>query len=204
MLDWLEDYLSGYKGAILAVSHDRYFLDKTVKTVFEMENKTVVRYSAGYTGYLDLRDARIARQQKEYDRQMREIASLEDFIAKNKARASTTNRAQSREKELDRMERLERPVPPEKPPKFSFPFERDPVKDVLIVEGLELSSTPETRRKSSAGDRPHHPPGRKSRDRRAQRRGEEYAAQDAAGHSAKQKGHRRVGQECQNRLLRPE
>ncbi|HQQ88986.1 MAG TPA: ABC-F family ATP-binding cassette domain-containing protein [Oscillospiraceae bacterium] len=139
MLEWLEDYLSGYKGAILAVSHDRYFLDKTVKTVFEMENKTVVRYSAGYTGYLDLRDARIARQQKEYDRQMREIASLEDFIAKNKARASTTNRAQSREKELDRMERLERPVPPEKPPKFSFPFERDPVKDVLIVEGLELS-----------------------------------------------------------------
>jgi len=139
MLGWLEDYLAGYRGAILAVSHDRYFLDKTVKTIFEMENRTVVRYSAGYTKYLDLRDARLARQQKEYDRQMREIASLEDFIAKNKARASTTNRAQSREKELDRMEKLERPIPPEKPPKFSFPFERDPVKDVLIVEGLELS-----------------------------------------------------------------
>ncbi len=139
MLEWLEDYLSGYRGAILAVSHDRYFLDKTVQTIFEMENRTVIRYNAGYTKYLDLRDARIARQQKEYDRQMREIESLEDFIARNKARASTTNRAQSREKELDRMEKLERPVPPEKPPKFSFPFERDPVKDVLIIEQLELS-----------------------------------------------------------------
>ncbi len=139
MLEWLEEYLSGYKGAILAVSHDRYFLEKTVKTIFEIENRTVVRYNAGYAKYLDLRDARLARQQKEYDRQMREIAGLEDFIARNKARASTTNRAQSREKELDRMERVGRPVPPEKPPKFSFPFERDPVKDVLTVEKLALS-----------------------------------------------------------------
>ncbi|HPW00470.1 MAG TPA: ABC-F family ATP-binding cassette domain-containing protein, partial [Oscillospiraceae bacterium] len=136
----IEEYLSGYKGAILAVSHDRYFLEKTVKTIFELEDRTVIRYPAGYTKYLDLRDARLSRQQKEYDRQMREIAGLEDFIAKNKARASTTNRAQSREKELDRMEKVGRPVPPEKPPKFSFPFERDPVKDVLIVEKLELSA----------------------------------------------------------------
>ena len=137
-LGWLEDYLSTYKGAILTVSHDRYFLDKIVNTVCEMENKTLVRYNAGYTKYLDLKAARLARMQKEYDRQMREIAELEDFIARNKVRASTTKRAHSREMELERMEIKERPTPPPKPPKFRFSYEREPVKDVLTVEGLRL------------------------------------------------------------------
>ena len=137
-LGWLEDYLSAYKGAILTVSHDRYFLDKIVNVVCEMENKTLVRYNAGYTKYLDLKAARIARMQKEYDRQMREISELEDFIDRNKVRASTTKRAHSREMELERMELKERPVPPPKPPKFRFSYEREPVKDVLTVEGLRL------------------------------------------------------------------
>ena len=115
-LGWLEDYLSTYKGAILTVSHDRYFLDKIVNTVCEMENRTLVRYNAGYTKYLDLKAARLARMQKEYDRQMREIAELEDFIARNKVRASTTKRAHSREMELERMEMKERPTPPQRLP----------------------------------------------------------------------------------------
>lgn len=137
-LGWLEDYLSAYNGAILTVSHDRYFLDKIVNTVCEMENKTLVRYNAGYTKYLDLKAARLTRMQKEYDRQMREIAELEDFIARNKVRASTTKRAHSREMELERMEMKERPTPPPKPPKFRFEYEREPVKDVLTIEGLRL------------------------------------------------------------------
>lgn len=137
-LGWLEDYLSSYNGAILTVSHDRYFLDKIVNTVCEMENKTLVRYNAGYTKYLDLKVARLTRMQKEYDRQMREIAELEDFIARNKVRASTTKRAHSREMELERMEMKERPTPPPKPPKFRFEYEREPVKDVLTIEGLRL------------------------------------------------------------------
>lgn len=139
-LTWLEDYLTSYKGAILTVSHDRYFLDKIVNVVCEMENKTLVRYNAGYTKYLDLKDARLARMQKEYDRQMAEIAKLEDFIAKNKVRASTTKRAHSRELELEHMEMKERPVPPQKPPKFSFTYEREPVKDILLVENLRLEA----------------------------------------------------------------
>lgn len=137
-LTWLEDYLTSYKGAILTVSHDRYFLDKIVGIVCEMENKTLIRYNAGYTKYLDLKAARLVRLQKEYDRQMHEIAELEDFIARNKVRASTTKRAHSREMELEHMERMERPVPPPKPPKFSFTYEREPVKDVLDVSGLKL------------------------------------------------------------------
>ncbi len=137
-LTWLEDYLTSYKGAILTVSHDRYFLDKIVSTVCEMENKTLVRYNAGYTKYIDLKAARIARMQKEYDRQMAEIAKLEEFIAKNKVRASTTKRAHSREMELEHMEMKERPTPPPKPPKFRFTYEREPVKDVLMVENLRL------------------------------------------------------------------
>ncbi len=137
-LTWLEDYLTSYKGAILTVSHDRYFLDKIVNIVCEVENKTLVRYNAGYTKYLDLKAARIARMQKEYDRQMREIAELEDFIARNKVRASTTKRAQAREKEIEHMEIKERPTPPPKPPKFRFGYEREPVKDVLFVKNLRL------------------------------------------------------------------
>lgn len=139
-LTWLEDYLTSYKGAILTVSHDRYFLDKIVNVVCEMENKTIVRYNAGYTKYIDLKAARLARMQKEYDRQMAEIAKLEDFIAKNKVRASTTKRAHSREMELEHMELKERPTPPPKPPKFRFTYEREPVKDVLIVENLRLEA----------------------------------------------------------------
>lgn len=137
-LTWLEDYLTSYKGAILTVSHDRYFLDKIVHIVCEMENKTLVRYNAGYTKYLDLKTARLVRMQKEYDRQMQEIEELEDFIARNKVRASTTKRAHSREMELEHMERKERPTPPPKPPKFSFTYEREPVKDVLTVSQLRL------------------------------------------------------------------
>ncbi|MBE6900215.1 MAG: ABC-F family ATP-binding cassette domain-containing protein [Ruminococcaceae bacterium] len=137
-LTWLEDYLMSYKGAILTVSHDRYFLDKIVNIICEVENKTLVRYNAGYTKYLDLKAARLARMQKEYDRQMREIAELEDFIARNKVRASTTKRAQAREKEIEHMEIKERPVPPPKPPKFRFGYEREPVKDVLFVKDLPL------------------------------------------------------------------
>ncbi len=137
-LEWLENYLSVYKGAILTVSHDRYFLDRIVTSVCELENRTIVRYNSGYTKYVELKDARLARMQKEYDRQMREIEGLEDFIAKNKVRASTSNRAKSREAALDRMERVERPVPPPKPPKFTFNYEREPVKDVLMVDDLRL------------------------------------------------------------------
>lgn len=146
-LTWLEDYLLSYKGAILTVSHDRYFLDKIVNTVCEVENKTLIRYNAGYTKYLDLKAARIARMQKEYDRQMREIAELEDFIARNKVRASTTKRAQAREKEIEHMEIKERPTPPPKPPKFHFSYEREPVKDVLFVKNLRLEVGEESERK---------------------------------------------------------
>ena len=96
MVEWLEDFLSRMTGSLLMVTHDRYFLDKIVNIVCEVENKTLVRYNAGYTKYLDLKAARLARMQKEYDRQMREIAELEDFIARNKVRASTTKRAQAR------------------------------------------------------------------------------------------------------------
>ncbi len=137
-LTWLEDYLLSYKGAILTVSHDRYFLDKIVTAVCEVENKTLVRYNAGYTKYIDLKAARLARMQKEYDAQMREIAELEDFIARNKVRASTTKRAQAREKEIEHMEMKEKPTPPQKPPKFKFGYEREPVKDVLFVKNLPL------------------------------------------------------------------
>ena len=138
-LNWLEEYLLSYKGAILVVSHDRYFLDKIVTSVCEIENLKLIRYPGNYSKYLLLKEERLARMQKEYDAQAQEIADMKDFIARNIVRASTSKSAKSRIAALDRMELVEKPVPPPKPPHFSFTYEREPVKDVLAVYNLELA-----------------------------------------------------------------
>ena len=138
-LNWLEEYLLAYKGAILVVSHDRYFLDKIVTSVCEIENLKLIRYPGNYSKYLLLKEERITRMQKEYDAQVQEIADMKDFIARNIVRASTSKSAKSRIAALDRMELVEKPVPPPKPPHFSFTYEREPVKDVLAVYDLELA-----------------------------------------------------------------
>ncbi|USG66361.1 ABC-F family ATP-binding cassette domain-containing protein [Brevibacillus ruminantium] len=119
-LTWLEGYLQNYQGAILVVSHDRYFLDKLVTVVYEIERTRATRYTGNYSQFLDQKAARLEQDLKRYEKQQEEIAKLEDFIARNIARATTTKRAQSRRKTLEKIDRLDKPIMNNKSVSFSF------------------------------------------------------------------------------------
>ncbi len=136
---WLEDHLEHYRGAVIVVSHDRYFLDKTVQEIWEMEFGEMRVFPGNYTKYKQLKAELMARWEKEYEAQQEQIADMEDFIAKNLTRASTSNMAKGRIKKLEAMERLDRPREYNKKISLRFDFDRDPVKDVLIVQDLSLS-----------------------------------------------------------------
>ncbi|WP_068615194.1 ABC-F family ATP-binding cassette domain-containing protein [Paenibacillus tuaregi] len=135
-LTWLEDYLRSYSGALLIVSHDRYFLDRLVTAIVEIERHQSKRYTGNYSRFIELKAAEYESQLKQYEKQQDEIARLEDFIQKNIVRASTTKRAQSRRKALDRMEVLDRPQGDLKKANFSFEAEIMSGKEVLQVEQL--------------------------------------------------------------------
>ncbi|KIL50591.1 ABC-F family ATP-binding cassette domain-containing protein [Jeotgalibacillus soli] len=140
-LSWLEQYLQGYPGAILIVSHDRYFLDKVVNQVVEISRHRSRKYLGNYSNYLDQKALNYEREMKEFGKQQEEIAKIEDFIARNLVRASTTKQAQSRRKKLERMERMDRPGGEEKSASFSFHIERQSGNDVLKLEGLSIGYT---------------------------------------------------------------
>ncbi len=139
-LFWLEEYLSAYKGAILLVSHDRYFLDKTVRTIFEIENKRLTVYKGNYTKYKVLKAERTAFLLKEYEKQQEERAHLQDFVDRNLYKASKAKSAQDRIKKLEKMELVEKPPLPPAPPKFRFSFENKPAEATLQVENLRLTA----------------------------------------------------------------
>ena len=138
-LAWLEDYLKSYKGAILIVSHDRYFLNKLCGKIFEIENKKLTIYKGNYSSYVIQKEMNLERQNKEYEIQQKEIAKLEEYIAKNKVRASTANMAKSRQHMLDKIERIEKPVNYIKPPKIKLEYDYEPTKDILTVEDCDLT-----------------------------------------------------------------
>ncbi|MCM3761083.1 ABC-F family ATP-binding cassette domain-containing protein [Alkalihalobacillus oceani] len=138
-LTWLEHYLLGYKGAILIVSHDRYFLDKIVTKVVEISRTKSIKYHGNYSNYLEEKAKRYELEVKQYEKQQDQIAKLEDFIQKNIVRASTTKRAQSRRKQLEKMERLNRPPGSEKSASFSFDIDRQSGNEVLRATGLHAA-----------------------------------------------------------------
>lgn len=137
-LMWLEDYLKSYKGGLLVVSHDRYFLDKMVTKVWEVENKQIISYNGNYTKYKALRKERIKRQLKEYEAQQNKINSMIDYAQKNIVRASTSNMAKSRLHQLEHIEEIEKPNEVIPTPKFKFEFQKRPVNDLLTVKNLKL------------------------------------------------------------------
>ncbi|BBP87404.1 hypothetical protein BsIDN1_10220 [Bacillus safensis] len=125
-LSWLEQYLQNYTGAILIVSHDRYFLDKVVNHVYEVSRTSMKKKFAGnYSKYLELKAEQLERDMKLYEKQQEEISKLQDFVDRNLARASTTKRAQSRRKQLERMDRLDKPLGDEKNPQTFILILRD-------------------------------------------------------------------------------
>ena len=137
-LNWLEEYLLTYNGSVLVVSHDRYFLDKIVQQVFELERGKLVSYKGNYTAYLRQKAERRARLEKEYEAQQMELARMQDYVDKNLARASTSNSAKSRIKAIEAMEIIEKPDGDLKQIKLRFDTLKEPYKEVLNVEDLSL------------------------------------------------------------------
>lgn len=137
-LTWLEQYLQGYEGAILIVSHDRYFLDKVVNQVYELSRRQIQRFPGNYSSYLKQKAENLERDIKQYEKQQDEISKLQDFIQRNLARASTTKRAQSRRKTLERMDRMDRPLGDEKSAAFSFDIEKQSGNDVITVQDVAV------------------------------------------------------------------
>lgn len=137
-LTWLEDYLRHYRGALLIISHDRYFLDVIVDSIIEIEGTKAVRYTGNYTKFIEQKAANYEKQLKQYERQQAEIARLEDFVQRNLARSSTSRRAKSRRKMLERMERINKPGEIKRA-HFSFQIERMTGSDVLHAEGLSYA-----------------------------------------------------------------
>lgn len=138
-LTWLEDYLRNYSGALLVVSHDRYFLDRLVTAIVEIERNQSRRYTGNYSRFIDLKAAEYESQMKQYEKQQDEIERMETFIQRNIVRASTTKRAQSRRKALEKMDVMDRPLGDLKKANFSFEAEIMTGKDVLQASNLSYS-----------------------------------------------------------------
>ena len=136
MLEWLEGYLEAYKGAVLVVSHDRYFLDKIAKSICEIENGKLYSYKGGYSSFLKQKEERIKVLEKEYNRQQREIEQLQDYVNKNLARSSSANSVGSRVKALEKMEAVKKPNPKPKDIHFKFDYDIEPYKVVLTLKDV--------------------------------------------------------------------
>ena len=138
-MEWLESYLKTYPGAILVVSHDRYFLDAVCNRIFEIEDNTLTAYKGNYSAYLPQKEAAVALQQKQHDADMEKAAKLEDYIARNLVRASTTKMAQSRRKQLEKMEITEAPRTSHTDLKFRFTFDVMPYNEILTAKNISVT-----------------------------------------------------------------
>ncbi|MFY0800472.1 ATP-binding cassette domain-containing protein [Peribacillus frigoritolerans] len=143
-LSWLEQYLQGYQGAVLIVSHDRYFLDKVVNLVYEISRNNMKKYHGNYSSYLEGKAEDYERDMKLFEKQQGEIEKLRDFVQRNITRASTTKRAQSRRKQLEKMDILDKPQGDEKSANFSFQIERQSGNEVLHLQDLAIGYEGET------------------------------------------------------------
>lgn len=135
---WLENYLVNYSGALIIVSHDRYFLDKVATITLDLTKHSLDRYVGNYSRFVELKEQKLATEAKNYEKQQKEIAALEDFVNRNLVRASTTKRAQSRRKQLEKMERLDKPEAGKKAANMTFQSEKTWGNVVLTVENTAI------------------------------------------------------------------
>ena len=135
---WLENYLVNYSGALIIVSHDRYFLDKVATITLDLTKHSLDRYVGNYSRFVELKEQKLATEAKNYEKQQKEIAALEDFVNRNLVRASTTKRAQSRRKQLEKMERLDKPEAGKKSANMTFQSEKTSGNVVLTVEDAAI------------------------------------------------------------------
>ena len=135
---WLENYLVNYSGALIIVSHDRYFLDKVATITLDLTKHSLDRYVGNYSRFVEQKEQKLATEAKNYEKQQKEIAALEDFVNRNLVRASTTKRAQSRRKQLEKMERLDKPESGKKSANMTFQSEKTSGNIVLTVENAAI------------------------------------------------------------------
>jgi ATP-binding cassette subfamily F protein 3 len=152
---WLENYLKSFRGALLIVSHDRYFLDKLTDSIIDIERGKAFRYKGNYSRFSVLKKERQERQQKEYEAEAEELAKLRDFVDRNLARASTSNMAKSRIKMIERIEKnglTERPITNEKTAKLRFEYDIEPPENILKVKNIDIAVGSGENRKTLARD----------------------------------------------------
>ncbi|HGJ2028618.1 TPA: ABC-F family ATP-binding cassette domain-containing protein [Streptococcus pneumoniae] len=137
-ISWLENYLVNYSGALIIVSHDRYFLDKVATITLDLTKHSLDRYVGNYSRFVELKEQKLATEAKNYEKQQKEIAALEDFVNRNLVRASTTKRAQSRRKQLEKMERLDKPEAGKKAANMTFQSKKTSGNVVLTVENTAI------------------------------------------------------------------
>jgi len=135
---WLENYLVNYSGALIIVSHDRYFLDKVATVTLDLTKHSLDRYVGNYSSFVNQKEQKLLTEAKNYEKQQKEIAALEDFVNRNLVRASTTKRAQSRRKQLEKMERLDKPEAGNKSANMTFHSEKTSGNIVLTVENAAI------------------------------------------------------------------
>ncbi|KDE94533.1 ABC transporter ATP-binding protein [Staphylococcus sp. TE8] len=135
---WLEDYLKYFKGAIIIISHDRYFLDKIVTQIYDVALGDVKRYVGNYEQFIEQRDQYYEKRMQEYEKQQEEIQKLETFVDKNITRASTSGMAKSRRKTLEKMERIDKPMIDARSANIQFGFERNTGNDVMHIRDLKI------------------------------------------------------------------
>lgn len=135
---WLENYLSNYSGALIIVSHDRYFLDKVATVTLDLTQHSLDHYVGNYSSFVQQKDQKLLTEAKNYEKQQKEIAALEDFVNRNLVRASTTKRAQSRRKQLEKMERLDRPETGGRSANMTFKSDKVSGNVVLTLEDAAI------------------------------------------------------------------
>ena len=137
-MDWLEEYLKAYRGAVLVVSHDRYFLDAVCTKIWELRGKTIQTYRGNYSSYLPQRQAADERQQKMHDAALEKAAKLQEYIDRNLVRASTTKMAQSRRKQLEKLEIVDAPTAEAWELNFRFEYDIEPYDELVIMKNLTV------------------------------------------------------------------
>lgn len=144
MLSWLESYLLAYKGAVIVVSHDRFFLDRVANDICELERGELVRYKGGYSAFLQQKEERVKALEKAYKKQQAELEAMRDYVRRNLAKSSSINSVGSRVKALEKMELAAKPNPRQKAVKFRFDYDFEPFKSVLSVQdtGVYVGTPP--------------------------------------------------------------
>jgi ATP-binding cassette subfamily F protein 3 len=136
---WLQKYLKSYSGAVLLISHDREFMDEIVERVYEISEKKLISYTGNYSAHLDQKEANYEQQLAAYKNQQKEIASLQEFVDRFRSVTSKASQAMSKLKQIERMEQIEKPMPPRKPFRFQIPQPPRIGQRAMTLEGIHMA-----------------------------------------------------------------